>query len=226
MDNNENEVIDVEENTSENNGLKQESQIMGLFPKPVYRSHLGRAFTEDEMEFMKDLENECRPNNGNTTSANHYVLQKPVMSDINKIITREVNIFLQQLYSPQWPIEAYVTQSWLNYTKPGQYHHKHSHANSFLSGVLYINADPEKDKIFFFNDEKHHIFQITSQEFNFFNSQSWWIPVSTGEMVIFKSDLTHAVETVSADETRISLAFNTFLKGTIGHEDTLTGLKL
>ena len=225
MDNNENEVIDVED-TNTKNDSKLGSHIMGLFPKPVYRTHLGREFTEEEMEFMKELENECRPNNGNTTSSNHYVLQKPIMSDINKIITQEVNNFLQELYSPQWPIEAYVTQSWLNYTKPGQYHHKHSHANSFLSGVLYVNADPEKDKIFFFNEEKHHIFQITSQNFNFFNSQSWWIPVSVGEMVIFKSDLTHAVETVNADETRISLAFNTFLRGTIGHEDTLTGLKL
>jgi uncharacterized protein (TIGR02466 family) len=130
------------------------------------------------------------------------------------------------LYSPVWPVEAYITQSWLNYTKPGQFHHKHSHANSFLSGVLYVNADPEKDKIFFFNDEKHHMFQLTSNNFNMFNSASWWIPVKRSQIVIFKSDMTHAVQTVDAEETRISLAFNTFLKGTIGHEDTLTGLKL
>jgi hypothetical protein len=41
----------------------------------------------------------------------------------------------------------YITQSWANYTKKNQYHHTHEHPNSFISGVLYINANEAHDKI-------------------------------------------------------------------------------
>lgn len=224
MDNLENEVTDVED-TSKNNE-DDSPRMLGIFPTPVYFTNIGRSFTEEELTYMKELEDECRPNEGNTTSSNHYILQKPLMEDINNIITKEVNNFLKQLYAHTYPVEAYVTQSWLNYTKKGQWHHKHNHSNSFLSGVLYINASPLSDKIYFFNDEKPYIFKLTPGEYNMFNSESWWFPIKTGDIVIFRSDLTHAVETVETDDTRISLAFNTFLRGTIGHEDTLTGLKL
>jgi hypothetical protein len=45
-----------------------------------------------------------------------------------------------------------LTQSWLNYTKPGQFHHKHAHPNSFISGVLYMKAARQRDKIYFYKD--------------------------------------------------------------------------
>jgi hypothetical protein len=38
-------------------------------------------------------------------------------------------------------IDPFVTQSWLNWTKPGQWHHKHSHPNSLYSGVLYLDVE-------------------------------------------------------------------------------------
>ncbi len=48
-------------------------------------------------------------------------------------------------------ITPYITQSWLNYTETNQYHHKHQHPNSLVSGVFYINCDDKFDKIKFFN---------------------------------------------------------------------------
>ena len=133
MDNLENEVTDVED-TSKNNE-DDSPRMLGIFPKPVYFTNIGRSFTEEELTYMKELEDECRPNEGNTTSSNHYILQKPLMEDINNIITKEVNNFLKQLYAHTYPVEAYVTQSWLNYTKKGQWHHKHNHSNSFLEST-------------------------------------------------------------------------------------------
>lgn len=226
MDNLENGMTDVKNIKNDEAIDDDDSQLAMIFPKPVYLTKLKRSFTEEELSYMKELENECRPNEGNRTSANHYVLQKPIMKDINRIITKEVNNFLQKVHAPLYNVEAYITQSWLNYTKPGQFHHKHSHANSFISGVLYINADPEMDKIYMFNDSIKYMFSLQTENYNVFNSPSWWFPVSTGDIVIFSSDTVHMVQTVEAKETRISLAFNTFLKGTIGHEDSLTGLQL
>jgi hypothetical protein len=36
-------------------------------------------------------------------------------------------------------VTPYITQSWLNYTETNQYHHKHEHPNSLVSGVFYVN---------------------------------------------------------------------------------------
>jgi hypothetical protein len=57
------------------------------------------------------------------------------------------------------------------------------------------------------------------------NSDSWWFNVKTGGIVMFPSSLTHHVESVVADNVRVSLAFNSFIKGTFGNSQALTELK-
>jgi uncharacterized protein (TIGR02466 family) len=119
----------------------------------------------------------------------------------------------------------FITQSWLNYTEPGQSHPKHAHPNSVISGVMYINADENTDKIFFFREMYQQI-RPAIRECNIFNSESWNFPVKTSRLVLFPSHLFHMVETKEGDNTRVSLAFNTFLKGVIGDEDDLAELRL
>ena len=50
--------------------------------------------------------------------------------------------------------------------------------------------------------------------------------VGTCDLVLFPSSLAHMVEQTESQDTRISLSFNTFLKGLIGDEPTLTALHL
>ena len=118
-----------------------------------------------------------------------------------------------------------IDESWLARTRKNEYHHKHAHPNSWISGCLYINADREKDRITFYNDRYNRI-DLPTENFNAFNSQSWWYSVGTGDIVLFPSYLTHMVEQTVSTETRVSIAVNTFLKGYIGDEYSLTGLHL
>ena len=122
-------------------------------------------------------------------------------------------------------IKPYITQSWLNYTETNQYHHKHEHPNSLVSGVFYINADEDNDKIRFFSN-KYEVIRPEINEFNLFNSTTWWFPVKTNDIVLFPSSLTHCVDIKKGTNTRISLAFNVFIKGKIGKEKLLTELKI
>jgi uncharacterized protein (TIGR02466 family) len=197
-----------------------------LFPTPVSMNQIGRDFTKKELDFVRKQEK--RPNMGNFTSADHYVLKHKELASINKFIEKCLNNFYQSVFSPRDDVEIYITQSWLNYTEPGQFHHKHAHPNSFISGVLYLNATAEKDKIYFYNENYKQI-KLPPQQWNVWNSESWWLPVENGSCVVFPSHFTHMVETVESDDnrdTRISLSFNTFLKGNIGDEASLTGLRL
>jgi len=133
--------------------------------------------------------------------------------------------YLKEIYAPKNDVTLRFTQSWANYTEPGQYHHKHEHPNSFLSGVLYINADPTKDKIYFYKNGYQQI-KLPTENFNLYNSDSWWFEVATCDLLLFPSSLTHMVETTKSDQTRISISFNTFPKGYVGGDLDLTGLHL
>jgi uncharacterized protein (TIGR02466 family) len=200
-----------------------EPTVNQLFPTPAVFSKLPRRFTDDEVAFVQKCSQSVTKNTGNTTSVDRYVLNEPAMADLKTFIQFNINYYMSNIEAPYNPVETYITQSWLNYTKPGEYHHKHEHPNSYLSGVLYINADPEKDKIYFYKNGYKRI-SLPTQNFNPFNSESWWFNVGTCDLVIFPSYLTHMVEQTESKDTRISLSFNTFLKGYIGEEDSLTSL--
>lgn len=195
--------------------------LFSLFPTAVGKFDLEREFTKQELKFVS--ESERRPNMGNLTSVNNYVLREKPMKKLSEFLLESANKYFQEIYKPRDDVQLYITQSWLNFTEKGGFHHKHSHPNSFISGVFYINADPARDKIFFFNEGYRQISLVTT-EFNLFNSESWWLEAGKGVLYLFPSSLTHMVEQVQHEETRISLSFNTFLKGTIGNNYNLTEL--
>jgi len=99
--------------------------INQVFPTPVSFSKLQRKFTDDEIAFIQKCSQNVTKNTGNTTSVDRYVLEDPVMSGIKSFIQFYVNHYMTNIESPYNPVEAYITQSWLNYTKPGEFHHKH-----------------------------------------------------------------------------------------------------
>lgn len=200
-----------------------EPEISGIFPTPIYVSHMDRAFTAEEMNIFNTAEQTTVPNAGNITSANNYILNEPGLESIRNILTAHTAEFIKRIYSPKYEMFPHITQSWTNYTKENQYHHSHEHPNSFISGVLYINANDEHDKITFQKKGYQQIKPVPT-EFNWYNSESWFYTVKTGMIVLFPSSTTHMVENKGGDNTRISLAFNTFFKGIMGENQQLTEL--
>lgn len=198
-------------------------QVVSLFPTPVGIFKLDREFTKSELDFI--YKSEKRPNMGNITSVDSYIFNNKKLNKLHKFCLESAAEYMQKIVIPKYDIELYITQSWLNYTEPNHYHHKHSHPNSFLSGVLYISADETNDRINFHNDQQRQI-ELPTDNFNQFNSKSWWIPVESGKLIIFPSHLSHSVDPVQSEKTRISLAFNTFIKGNIGEIQSLTELIL
>jgi len=197
--------------------------IHNLFPKPVGIYKLGRDLTEQELAFIKNQK--ARPNMGNMTSEDNAILKNKELTKLRDFVETSVADYFKTIHNPKHNVSLRITQSWCNYTQPGQYHHKHEHPNSFVSGVFYPQANKETDKIYFCRDDFQMI-KFSPQEWNIWNSESWWFEVGTGDLVLFPSSLTHMVEAVQGDQTRISLSFNTFPVGVVGEEMDLTGLKL
>lgn len=200
-------------------------QINLLFPTPIMLGRLDRDFTEDELRKVSEHKNATAINHGNVSSKDSYVLDAPEFAGLKAYITEFINQYIQVVHKPKYKVEAYVTQSWLNYTEHGEYHHKHCHPNSFLSGVIYIDMEQVKNGITFFNPTYKSL-TIRANEYTELNAESQSFSVAPRSIVVFPSHLIHAVDKSESQRTRISLAFNTFLRGKLGEDSSFTGLFL
>jgi len=200
-----------------------DTTITNLFPTPVYISNIKKNFNTEELSVFKQSKLDTFKNTGNIGSKNTYILNEKKLSNIKKQINERVKDYFNKVLRAVG-VEPYITQSWLNYTEKNQFHHSHNHPNSLVSGVFYIDADKDNDRIKFFKAAPQ--FRINAIDFNEWNSESWWVPVETGQMLLFPSSLNHMVENKKGNNTRVSLAFNVFVKGNLGSKHDYTELKL
>jgi uncharacterized protein (TIGR02466 family) len=205
-----------------------QSDITSIFPTPIYRSELNRNLSKEELSFIDKTKKDVYAYEGNTTltSNDNYILENKVFKNLKKDLYLRVQDYSNKIISPANNISPYITQSWLNYTETNQYQNRHVHYNSLISGVFYINCHEEYDKIKFFKKDAYEIIKPEVKDWNLYNSETWWFTVKTGDIILFPSSLSHMVETKQGDNTRISLAFNVFVKGEVGSYKNLTYLKL
>ena len=180
-------------------------------------------------------------------SKNNYILDVDGLDQVKQKILNHIKKYIKETLSPilsesedgleiyERDLEFYITQSWLNVHVAGSRHPKHQHPNSIVSGIFYIKV-LEQDKISF----EHHNNQLSptsSPSFEFdpcnktrWNSRNIEFALQPNDIYIFPSWLTHYVEkverTTKQPEERISLSFNTFVRGTLGEARGLLELKL
>ena len=202
--------------------------INNIFPTPIYTTKINRKFTKQELQFVHEQKKHCMSNTGNINTKDNYVLNRKEFKNIKKFLDKHCKNYLNTVICPKNNIDLYITQSWLNYTEANQYHHKHAHPNSVISGVFYFDSDKENDKILFSSSKGYEQIKpvIDKTKYNIWNSETWFFPVETGDLFMFPSSTSHQVETKQGSNTRISLAFNTFYKGNVGSNSGLTELIL
>ena len=200
--------------------------IHQLFPEPLYFSKLERVLTTKELKIFNEHKKKTQKSTGNSRTNDDYVLEHKALKNLKKDIQTQIRVYFDKVVCTN-NITPYITQSWINYTESDQFHHRHSHPNSFVSGIFYISADKEVDNVTFYKalqDERIRL-NIVGQH-NFFNSPGWTFPVETGNLLLFRSSLEHGVNKKKGNNIRISLSFNIFIKGTVGNKTDLTELIL
>lgn len=198
-----------------------EIKVLKAFPQALMHMAMDKEFTQTELDFIMSHHNVLLENMGNNSSEDMDILRHEPLVELKKFIQKCLDMYFLHIYKPKTPKHARLTltQSWLNFTKPGEHHHVHTHPNSIVSGCLYISAKQGEDMITF---QKRDIpqFQIETDTINEFNSLEINVPVATKDIVLFPSNMLHRVPETTSKDIRISLAFNSFFRGKIGNVDT------
>ena len=207
-----------------------DATIFPIFPCPIYFAKRGSVLDSTEEKEIEDIVKEGMYENiGNSNSNNTYIFNGK-HKKLKQFCEQHLKQYVKKVINPIEELDFYITQSWLNITKPGEYHHTHSHMNSIISGVFYISVE-EDDKITFSDPnaktKEAPIRFDEPKEFNIWNSGTWFIPVNNNAIILFPSWLEHQVDVnEKATTDRISISFNTFVRGALGNQKGLTELIL
>ena len=186
-----------------------------LFATPVFVTKQPDAEWHNKEWLDKALSLQYRKNKGNWASVETNVLDLPDWKLLKDVVQTELDLILKDFYKLDLSnIKLVVTQSWLNVNNDSEYHPMHTHTNSMLSGIIYLNTS-EEDAI-----------RFTDNKFNtrmsFVSIPNMVLPVKKGDIILFDSQLPHSVDATKRKEKRVSLAFNTFVVGELGSEDGLS----
>ncbi len=198
------------------------NEIYPLFPYPLLICGKKYEFTSAEKEYISQLE--MIDNIGNLRSKNDKVLESEELSDLKVFIDEQLLNFKKNLLRIKDENEIYITQSWVNNSNPNQFHPKHKHPNSVISGVLFLdeNVSGSLPPIRFHRTHEMFPLNFSFDELNEFNASAREFDPDQGMLMLFPSLLEHDVGINTSDRMRTSISFNTYVRGKVGGRDQLT----
>lgn len=198
--------------------------ITELFSTPIYTTTL-RIKTK-ETNYLKKLPLSFVQFKNGLMSNDKYILNHEELLSIKTQIDKSIHKYKKEVLEVADDIDIYITNSWLMKHNKGDYAHEHSHANSIISGVFYIEV-PKMSGNIVFHRASNNISNVMSpvvalkyKNYNRFNSEEHSIKTQNNLLVLFPSNLRHSVPVSLAETPRYCIAFNTFLKGDL----TTTGV--
>ncbi len=191
-------------------------QLIPLFSKPMFKTTIEPKV---DLSVVNWIENYT-----NYISDNQQILELPEFKELKDSIEEKLKTYFYGIMNASPDCEIYITESWMNKTEKGQSHHRHWHPNSILSGIVSISTEAAGGATIFITSGYDTI-EYDIIEPNLYNSKRWGINLNSGDMLIFPSAVEHLVEEYQGDTPRITLSFNTFVKGFV-NKSPLTRLKI
>lgn len=192
--------------------MSNKAELYPLFPSLVYVKSLTTELVSiDRFEFCANHINEI--------GTRFDLLEQPEFANLKAEVMDCLNEYFYNLMRVDTQTEIYITESWLNKTDPGDYHHRHRHSNSVLSGTIYLTEDAGCGNTIFQNIEYQQLLVDVTAPTQW-NAQDFSVIPKVGRIVIFPSKLQHETGINNSDKPRYSIAFNTFVRGIISNSRT------
>lgn len=192
-----------------------QKNIYPLFATAIYKNKLSISLTDSEISAIHNLDS-AKQILGTQLSNDKFILERPELSRIKNILLNEIEEYFNNIMG--YEFEIYITNSWCNIAGHNDGQTLHNHANSIVSGVFYLNVDSSQPSITFVNPTPPFLLNMRSEKYNMFNSLEFDIPLEDNTVILFPSQCFHYVKSNPTTNNRISVAFNTFVKGKIGVE--------
>lgn len=191
--------------------------IENLFPTPFMRveKFLEKSDTDTIAQLVKF---EQKQTNANSSRLTHTEPLHPDASAQYQVIAEKAGPLLRDFgfllfgENLQW----LVKEMWVNVMKTGGHQSMHSHANSFISGVIFLTSCDASAKTVFHKAMGMPGFVFSNSHKDSTNTpynSDRWIPaeIRQGDLILFPSYMLHAVPKNTGKE-RISIAFNAIPK--------------
>ena len=189
------------------------NEIIGLFPTPFMRvpAVLNPSLTLALITHFGQLavcSNNASPNLSHTEMLKPA--DSPLFVEVAGIITPKLAEFGVLLFGEALPWA--IKEMWVNVLDEGGRQAMHNHANSFISGVVYLTPTHPDSQTVFMKSPGGTDFAFKNDHAGTtpgpYSADKWISPApSPGDLVLFPSYLMHAVPP-NPGKRRISMAFN------------------
>lgn len=188
-------------------------QVSGLFPVPFMR--VSDLIDADTVGALKGQFDEGTSEaNSKTDLLSHSTVLNPDSSEsfsgLSEIIRPHLAEFGGLLFGEE--LDWLIKEMWINRLEPGGFQTVHSHANSFISGVIYLTPSHPSARTTFYRGMGGREFAFANEHKGVrmgpFNAPKWSVPeTDPGDMVLFPSFMLHEVPRNDGD-VRMTVAFN------------------
>lgn len=193
--------------------MRAMDELIPLFPTPFMRCPrvLGPQLVNGLIEHFSVQA--TRDNNSSAKLTHTQMLKpgdSPLFVEAASLITPKLGEFGLQLFGERmgWSLK----EMWVNVLDTGGHQAMHNHANSFISGVVYLTPTHEGSQTVFMKSPGGTDFLFKNDHAGMtpgpYNADKWISPApQPGDMALFPSYLMHAVPP-NQGERRITLSFN------------------
>lgn len=188
-------------------------EVFGLFPVPFMRARatLGPELVARLAEHFSALA--TRDNNSSVNLSHTEMLRpkdNPLFAKAAELIAPKLVEFGVHLLGER--IRWLMKEMWVNVMDTGGRQAMHNHANSFISGVVYLTPTHPGSQTVFMKSPGGTDFMFRNDHagttHGAFSADKWISPApEPGDMVLFPSYMMHAVPP-NQGERRITLSFN------------------
>jgi len=196
-----------------------EFKAHNIWPSPVFENTID---VKDEwLSFIKKVPCQRTNDDNGYISKGLPILDYPEMQELKNIILEQVSVYVKHHLNVSNKFR--LTTSWVTKHDKGDFAQVHSHKNSLLSGVYYLQTKENCGDIIFNRDTfLSESFMLDLTESSFLNSLKYKIPVRNGLLLLFPSTLKHGTPKMIIDDfQRIAISFNFWPFGNIGGHDCL-----
>ncbi|CAH0349406.1 putative 2OG-Fe(II) oxygenase [Aquabacterium sp. CECT 9606] len=188
-------------------------EVISLFPTPFLRvpGALPPALLAGLLEHFSGL---AVHDNNASSQLSHTQMLRPsdsgLLVEAAALITPKLSELGALLFGERmgWSVK----EMWVNLLDTGGRQAMHNHANSFISGVVYLTPTHESSRTVFMKSPGGTDFSFKNDHAGIatgpFNAEKWISPMpQPGDMVLFPSYLMHAVPP-NEGPRRVTMAFN------------------